>query len=517
MKATKLSFALIVAMAGLIMAVNLTLDHDWGGDFSAYIMQAKSISEGNMRAFVDANRFAMEQSSRPVGPFAYPWGFPMLLSMVYSVCGLNLLPLKMAGLIAYLSFLVVLWLAFRKFHTTMGLLCLISLFALNPVLLSYSNRILSDLPFLFVSTLCIWLIGEIVVRGRRLISPFADLVLIGTGTTSAYLIRTNGVLILMVLALAQMVSYRRKQTRKVSSHGCMECEAPSWHDGWFRRVLGKDLGLQSVPYVIFFAAIAIVGATLPDGGLSHASHLQRITMGMVIEHLLYYLKLPSAFFFGIPGRQLFYLASIPFALAGAVQRYRSDYPAILYIALTILLYASWPDTQGVRFLFPVFPFYLSFACSGLEALWNAKASAGRPIRKAICLAPVFAVIVLFYFTDLHTIYRNHGNNSEVTVGPFTQPSREMFSFIANHTDSDSVIVFFKPRVMRLMTGRPAIMVNRMEHVSRGDYLCFYRSRGNQDQVSDEVIERLLSQRSAVLVYTNQDFDVYRLLTVQANL
>src|SRR5262245_52236129 len=112
-----LTFILLVGIAGWLMCVGLTHGHNWGDDFAAYIMQAKSITEAAPRSFVDKNRFTVEQSSYPFGPVAYPWGFPLVLAPLYALFGLNPMALKSVGVLSYLLFLLALWFAFRRIHT----------------------------------------------------------------------------------------------------------------------------------------------------------------------------------------------------------------------------------------------------------------------------------------------------------------------------------------------------------------------------------------------------------------
>ena len=172
-------FAVLLAVAGLLAWGGLTNGHDWGDDFSAYIMQARSLTEGNPLDFIEKNRVTVQQSSYPMGPVLYPWGFPALLVPIYAVLGLNMLALKSVGVAGFLLFLLVLWVAFRKYHSGWWRVVLICLFALNPEMLGFTNQILSDIPFLLFSTLGVMLIGRVVVERRRLISPLIELWLIG--------------------------------------------------------------------------------------------------------------------------------------------------------------------------------------------------------------------------------------------------------------------------------------------------------------------------------------------------
>ncbi len=509
---TRVLFILLVGISMLAQCGSLTQGYGWDGDSAGYIMQAQSITQGALDAFVDANRITIEQSSIPLGPIAYPWGFPMLLAPLYALFGLNPLALKTVGVLSYLLFLLVLWRAFRRTHSAPWFLCLVSLFALNPTLLGYSNHITSDLPFLLFSTLCVVLIREVVVEDRRIVSRLLDLVLIGAGIACASLIRTNGILLLITLGVSQLVLLFQKRAKRRQPSSAGEGHGGSANESGFPRPVSiKTVALQAVPYVVFFT-VAAWNYILPDGGMSHVSQLGSISAGTIVYHLRYYLVLPAAFLAGVPYHLnlLLYGLSIPLAIAGAVRRYRSDYPAMIYVVLTLLLYVFWPSVQGIRFLFPILPFYFSLVFSGLEALCDRAPAVDKRLWKALCYLPVVAVILRFGSHAGSTVYRNI-NDGEVMDGPFAATSQELFSFIADHTESDSTIIFFKPRVMRLMTGRQSISVDAVEQILRGDYLCIYLRANAYNQLTESEVECLLAQGIIHSIYANSDFALYRLM------
>jgi hypothetical protein len=106
-------------------------------------------------------------------------------------------------------------------------------------------------------------------------------------------------------------------------------------------------------------------------------------------------------------------------------------------------------------------------------------------------------------------YANMIHHRETVFGPYTETSQNMFSFIKSKTEKESTIVFFKPRLMRMMTDRKSIMLRTKEELSRGDYLCVYLAQV-RDQVSPDTVQNLLKQHVALLIYENSEFKVYKL-------
>lgn len=507
-------FLLLVAVACVLLYGTLTMGHGWGDDFAAYVMQAKSLAEGAPGSFAKANEFTIVNSSRAIGPVTAPWGYPLLLAPAYAVFGLNLFALKAVGALSYALFLGSLWFGFRRAHSPSFFLCLAGIFALHPGLLAFPNNLLSDLPFLVLSTLSVVLIGVLVVERRQIFPGLWDSVLLGGLIAAAYFVRTNGALLLVTLCFSQLVSYlagRHDQSQKRPNR-----ELPSKFTGTpgsAGRFWTKPIFVILVPYVVFSCLFVVWDLFLPSGGASHTSYMQTASLATIRNNLHFYLlerEISAEFFSGVPYGYAFYLASIPLAIAGAIRRIRTDYHAIAYVAMTFVLYAIWPFTQGLRYLFPVLPFYVSFVLSGLEAFQGSSATVVGRVRALACYGPVVVVLFCFGLQSTRRMHENIARDREVPDGPFATGSRDLFSYVSEHTGKGSTIIFFKPRAMRLMTDRKSIMINKADELARGDYLCLYKGGTAYNQVSVEIVEALMLSGSARLIYDNGDFKLYSL-------
>ena len=510
---TRVLFALLVGIAGLLLYFTLTNGHNWGDDFSAYIMQAQSLTEGTPRGFIEANRFTEQQSSWLMGPVAYPWGFPALLAPFYAVFGLNIIALKSVGVVSFLLFLLLLWVGFQKYHPHFWLLCLVCLFSLNPSLVAFSDNILSDIPFLLFSTFSVMLMGRLIVERRRLTCRASENILLGASIAGAFFIRTNGIMLLVTLGITQLIvltqSLWRRGQEDLTNNRCpislRGLLSPS-------SVPMRGLCVNLIPYASFFCAALAWEMILPEGGSSYyTSHMWSISLLLLKQNLSYYLNLPAEFLAGVPLHYLLYAISIPFAIAGVIRRYRADYHMIVYVLLTFLLCILWPYRQGLRFLFPVLPFYCSFVLTGMEEFQGGTNTVERAFRKMVCLLPILLILSSFWICSISGAYENLIHNRETSSGPFTATSKSMFSFIEQNTESESIVVFFKPRVMRMMTGRRSLMIDKIEELSRGDYLCLYLKGGTYCQVSPDAIIDFSEQGAARLIYENSEFRLYRLM------
>jgi hypothetical protein len=509
----KALFLAIVGMHIVLVYCTLNNGHDWGGDFSQYIMQARSITEGKLLEFIEANRFTMLQSSYPpVAPVAYPWGFPVLLAPVYAAFGNSVIALKSIGAIFFVLFLFCLFIGFRKYHSPFAVLFLVCLFALNPYFLWHLNQILSDMPFLVFSTVAVLLMGELIITRRRFVSSAWDNFFLGAVIFAAYSIRTTGILLILTLGITQLISLGQRISRSETTN-------TSWPVILSGLVSSHRISLSGclvgfLPYASFFGLSLLWSALLPDGSLSYVNYLGGISVSSVADNLIYNVKLPALFFSGPESKLLFlvglvfHVLSLPCVFRGLIRRYRTDYHITVYVILTLLLCIIVPFKQGLRYLFPVLPFYLSFMLTGLEGLERDSTSGIKSLRKIANLAFV-SLFILWLGILSRSSYINIVANREVSSGPFAATSRGMFAFITENVEPESTVIFFKPTVMRMMTGRQSIWINKTEELGRGDYLCLYRTN-REDQVSPAVVREYLTQGMAQLVYENADFRVYRL-------
>jgi hypothetical protein len=517
----------IIGIAVLLLCLTITTGHNYGGDFSSYIMQAKSITEQDVRGFIDANRYTILKSSYPIGPVAYPWGFPVMLAPVYSVFGMNMIALKSVVVVCYLLFLLLLWFGFRKYHTHCWLVCLVCLFSLNPSMIAFCDNIISDIPFMLFSTFSIFFIGQITVEKRNIISCTLDSILLGISIACAFLVRTSGILILVTLGITQMIALILKSPSRIDQHTNNVSPMLSVSLRRFFAIGNfsiRGLFLNMCPYIIFFCVTLAWTMILPEGGSYQLSHNAKIvSLSTIKRHIIYYIDLPSKFLAGVPRYYLLYGMSIPLYVVGLTRRYKTDYHIIVYILLTFLFYVAWPELQGLRFLFPVLPFFFSFVLTGLSVFEGGTTVAERVFRKTICLLPILLILSFFAVRSLSGAYVNVIQNHQTMEGPFTETSMSMFEFIRRNTEKDSVVVFFKPRVMRMMTGRKSIMLTKMEELalSRGDYLCLFlpkigpdsmyvASRVSPFQVSPNVI---IGKRNIEPVYENNEYKIYRLAEI----
>jgi len=465
--------------------------HNWGDDFSAYIMQAISLTEGTAEGFLERNAFTVNESSTPVGPVTYPWGFPILLAPFYSLFGLNILAFKSVVLIFYLGFLVVLWFLVRCFRPTERLI-FVSIFAFNPYFMQFGNNVLSDIPFLFFSTLS-FLLLSILDRCRTTGGTYTIAVLLGICYTVATAIRTSGILLPATCCAMLFLILGRSF---LPAHRVLDSQLIVLSD------LRTD---KKFPYVMslvcFSVTIWLFNHLVPGHQSSYLDHFEHVTAKSIFENTTYYALLIKDFFGpSLIGTGL-YLFSLPFAFLGFREKWRNSIAVLIYVFSTSALYIIWPYPQGLRFIFPVLPFYIYFVFIGLRTseVWCMR-------QKITAQLPSLALLSILVLMSIVQIHRNISRNFIYSDGPYTKDAQEMFAFIRQVVPRDEIVVFCKPRAMRLFTGRDTVLYDNVDDFK---YLHWYVVDKNNLQSIDKERVFLFAKHPATIAYENSQFLVYK--------
>ena len=471
---------LCVLVSSALSFLMLTRGQTWPDDFAAYVMQAKSLLAGDMQGFIQHNTFTVQNSSYPPGPIAYPWGFPLLLAPVYAIFGLNPLALKLVGIAFYAVFLVSFFFLARIRLSELDALLLTGVFSVLPALLNANDLILSDVPFLACSTLSLAMMQARAPLREKTWWGVAS----GASIFMAFFLRTNGVLLLAPLLL-----------------GFWQLCWPDWRAG---------LKQAAAPLLTFGALLALQFALLPGGQESYFSHFSMFTLPRLWENVQYYAWLPGLVFERLPGGwMLFYLVALLFLVISLLHHARRDAALHVYSLLTLALFIIWPERQGLRFVYPLLPMLLIGALDGmLIAIDFVRAGWQKP---ALGLARGYWGLILLagLLVSSFAGIDNAVHGREIN-GPFDPYSKQMYAFLREKTPVESVIIFMRPRALRLFTDRDAFMTDRCEDLGKGDYVAIHEKVGDSGQIAPEQVQSCNPDVRLDEVFNNKRFTVYKI-------
>ena len=472
---------LIIVISILLGAGTLRRGHLWGDDWAWYVLQAKSVLNGTMDKFMETSAFTNRELTTYVGPLAYPWGYPLLLAPAYALRGVHPLVLKLPGLLFYAGFLYVLYLLMRSRLTEKESLLIVGLFAFNPLMIDLLDQILSDIPFLFFSTLSLWLLTR---EGRR--NPWQNIA-IGASIFFVVFIRATGILLLasfLFVEFVKLIAQRR-----------------DW--AAIRKII-----LDSLTVIGTFILLFVITSLLfPSGGGSYLEQYAGMTAETIRNFALRYFDVYSLFFGAGLGWKLVYYLLVLFFLVGVWRRWREDLIFVIFFVSWMMVHIAYPYWQGPRYILPVLPLFFYFIFQGMKfALGKLPAERARTGQMVFYGFWSF-LIAFFLVTSSVQAYINLKNDRDIS-GPFDPYSKEVYKYIQEQTPASSVVVFFKPRVMKLMTDRDSIMSMECSRVLKGDYLVLSRKVGPNQQIPPEEIGACHLPLEEVL--RNNRFIVYKI-------
>ncbi len=474
---------LILLLSLVIGAGTLRRGHEWGDDWAWYILQAKSIVEGTTDEFIEISDFTNYQSTSHLGPLAYPWGYPLILTPFYALNGISPTTLKIPGLIFYAGFLFILYLFAASRLTRTESLLLVSLFAFNPLLLLFLDQILSDIPFLFFSTLTLYLVTREEPRG------WFHYALIGASIFFTTFLRATGLLLLACFLAVEFFKLlaHRKESNVV-----------------------KRIVLNSFIVCVTFALLWVANALIfPGGGESYLSQYENLTADLVRGFISAYFKVFGWFFGESVGvAQYVYYFVFPFSLLGAWIRRRDELYFILFFAVWMLVHITYPYWQGPRYIFPLLPIFIYFAFQGMRFVVSKFSDKYRVLGQRAFYAFWLAIVGYFFFTSSVSAYNNVRSGRQIN-GPFDPVSMEVYDWVERKTPPDSVLIFYKARAMRLMTNHPTIMINECDGMLKGDYLILSKKVGENNQVPPEEIRAC--NLPIEKVFENRRFIIYHIV------
>ncbi len=438
----------------------LTRGHQWGDDFAWYILQAKSILEGTTDEFMQQSAFTNGESTTHLGPLAYPWGYPLILTPVYALKGISPLALKLPALVFFAGFLIAFYFLLKDRLSQAESLLLVAVFAFNPLLLQFLDQILSDIPFLFFSTLSLFLMTRRDDRG------IFHYVLIGAAVFCTTFLRVTGILLLVSFLTVEFF-------RLVKAHNDRTAVI---------RIIRRSLTTSLV-----FALLWAINLWLfPSGGESYLSQYAGLIETARAMAPAYFQVFGDFFGRSIAWRVLYYVLLI-FFLLGAWERRRQEPIFLLFFALWMIVHITYPYWQGPRYIFPLLPIFIYFVFEGMKAVIRRTPETYRRTSQGALYGFWLLLAGIFFFTSSANAYVNLQNNRQIN-GPFDPYSTEVYRYIKEKTPQDSVVVFFKPRVMVMMTGHPTIMSTECERMLKGDYIVLSRKVGENQQIAPEEID-----------------------------
>ena len=477
--------------------------HEWGDDFILYLHQARCWIRGGMQELAISNQICMDQSDGVIGPYLYPQGFPVLMSL--PMRGIDIwgfVGLKVFNFSIFILCMVAVYRWFRLLFEDRMVPVMLSLVLViwHPKIWEAANRLTSDLWFAGLAGVFMYLLYSSWRNNLAKNITLGLLVFMATST------RTNGVFLLVpwVLLVWQ--------------------ENPKFYGG-----LRANGNLILVVVLGGLCGLLALKNDLGHGPV-YMNMLKSVTPAQVFSNMGLYLKLigtyPLWHFATIIEATLgawatILLAAIVWAiiLLAIVKRGWQLLPIVAFVGVNLALFCAWPSLQGVRLLFVIFPMLAVLVVVGLMELWQiAKPvlevrSVARALKKSSNWAIALSAIVLIQglATAVHYLVTD-------TNEAFSEEVAEVYSFVESSVKPNERISFQKPRLMRYVTGAEVFKVAQDYPVNWSDELPLntYNINDAQIRLENKHINYWIVQKSRggikppfPIAFENLKFVVYK--------
>lgn len=482
LKNPKVAVLIIVALVGVFYVLTIREGHDWGGDFSMYIHHAANIAEGT--EYQDTG-FIYNPAVPVMSPRAYPPVFPIMLSPIYKLFGLNFGAMKTETIAVFLVALAAVFAAFAGQMSARYLVPLVAVIGFNPHFWSLKDSVTSDIAFMCFVYLGLVVLHRVYEAEKPKTDSVGHAVLAGLLMYLAYGTRAVGIVLLPAVVIYELVRFKRV-TR-----------------------FAAIATLVAVPLMIVQSLLVRATSSYLAIFMMSLKHPR-----MVMDNLIGYVMSINIFwengFSRILRLGLFGVLYV-LAVVGYLRRVRTRVTVLeILVPLYLVILLAFGGYSGSRYLVPVIPAYLFYAFLGLGSIGALRGRRWETLAFALLIAAIAASYVGEYATtDL----------GPMREGVFKKESAELFQYIRNNTDKSDVLIFGNPRVVALFTDRRAATydpaANSDEDLWRfpeeigADYLIVSSFMPDDKRRLQPFVERHADRFRSV--YSNRDFRVYKIV------
>lgn len=505
---------LVFVFAMFLASYGITNTHGWGDDFSQYIAQARALVEGNVNEWYVKNTFTIEHSASGFGSNAYPWMTSIMIAPIYAIWGLNYIPyqvfLSFCFAIGVTALYIILVRRKVRFGAALLICCMI---ITNPSYLILTKNVISDIPG-FMFTVVSWLLIDMYLESRSL----KHAIFTGVFIFAAYAARTMALALPAAMGIIDLIYFIRLIKDKQLSK--------------------KRFAVLCTPYAAFIILFVMLSCLLPQGGSSYwtyfspnidrlsgnAYYYLRLTFSMFTQNFQVAPTLPA--FFRTNDSliiSVFAVLMVPviiFWLQGMVRRIKDLDHLPLFFITTILMLLIYDYQQGTRFIISLFPVILLCVYYGITNAYSRikdkqkdkESPEGLKFSSRDLLLRIMGcacILVCFFSMILSGMLISIGATiSERQERSINAPDAlEAFAYVNEHLDKDDVVLFIRPRALRLYADVYAFSnyTTVKTTIPDADYILQYSGDGNFDKYINEHRDNLTE------LFHNERFTLYKII------
>ncbi|RLD46967.1 MAG: hypothetical protein DRI86_01660 [Bacteroidetes bacterium] len=422
-KITKEGKLTIVYLLVLLFAFIPTYNHIFDskiaflGDNANYYILGKAIANGD--GFINAQNVTQTPAN------SYPPGYPAFIATIITIANDSIVTIKYTNGLLYFASLIVLFFFFKaitdNIHFSFAILFAMLFHYYN---LQYSTWMMSEIPFIFFSSLGLLALTKIDTQQAPWKSPWFALMLLST--SFSYYIRSQGIALIGGIGLYYLI-----------------------HRNW-KYMFSYGIGFVSIALPWFIRGLSFKGSPY-TAALKYKDYYDRSKGEMdgigdwidrIFSNIPRYIEseIPSAIFGTEPDYQntsmTLGIIIIALIIFGIIKTRKYQIAIAGYILATFAILVLWPSVWiGIRFMMPIVPLMIFLFFYGIFSLviFILEKIKFNTVKINQYLPYAFILVALIYTprleelnkaanTPLNPIYRNYFAMAEWTksnLGPNT--------------------------------------------------------------------------------------------------
>jgi len=398
-------------------------------DDAHYIILAESLANGEGYKLINFPRPQLER--------AFPPGFPLLLMPLTFLFPNNYSVLKLFSLVLWLASIYLIYKLFSKRLSSPYLEILMTLVALNPLLIGTSVTVMSESAYLFFSLLALYLFDSVSHSFNITTSsneksgykPDLRIIFISILIFYTQLIRTIGIALFIAFILYLLFTRRFRETtipigifligtliQRVITGSLI---STGYQSQVINSSIAEKIG-QMWSNVLGYFNETLAGSLIPIFGTRFTSFLSNYNLQFLpmVLNIIILLIILFGFILSIKKKSLL------------------DFYFIIYV---FGILAFWNPSVGsvkARFLIPVLPFLYFYFLNGLNFFIQkiSRSNSRFAIRSSVALAILLSIPLLARnIQDIQNPVRNQ--ITDLSIGA---------SWVAENTPADSIVMVNEP-------------------------------------------------------------------------
>lgn len=460
------------------------------GDDIQVIHQAVAAIDNKINQFISDYSYMNSKNVDLVATNAYSWGTSFLLAPLYKFYGLNnIIAFKIVMILSYCFYVFIFSLYFLRKVSKEISIPIIFFFSTSPFFIMFSNDILKDLPYLFVSFL--WFLsvekflGENNIKRKLIYSCIVSLLLF-----LCIIFRENGWSLLFVLFVCQVIKEVGRVKEKKERNLLI----------YFSYLM---------PYIFAIGTYFILSIKYPT---YYQTSVFSLMPDSIISMIMYYFEQFRQEFFNCTDILSYFLSIwvVLLFIYGIIKSYKQEYVALVILA-TFVGYILCPVEQGVRYIIPLIPFIFIFIGLGISKIENLYLK-----RLNIFFLVIICILNLSILAQMNLHNRLVYKKSD--YGIQNSMSLDLYKYIRENISNDKKIIYWHPRAIYFNTGRLSFQIGEEEErLKEGDYQVSIVGKDGPGSFYDKEMYNLIKKTYIqeanvylVPIYRNKDYAVYEI-------